>query len=294
MNKRYGDTSEDLPLSEGSGKKPKFDFKNLDRQAVVRVGAIVGVTMLVIGSIYQFVVLPSSNARVRQQTIAEVDVNAMPKVSVAVLKPEAKIAKYTMFTDEIVQKDIQVMQVPLDFAINNPMADPSLLVGKVTTVDLIGNSQISMDQLTDQTDWFGKFDRLKEYSITNTVGGQAQVGNIVDVIVDYGNGNYDVVVAKKKIVNIKPLGATAPVNTTNANGQPQQALGDNNQMVFSVDEAEFANLELAKTMGELKIRLYVDEGQEPSDVTFKASNAASIKAQLESQKNGATNAGKGQ
>jgi hypothetical protein len=287
---RFIKKSEDS-FSTEEPKKFSFNLKEMDRGTAIRIGIGLATALLVVG-IYQFAVVPHVRATTREETIAQVDVNAMPKTTSAFIKPGAKISKYTLLTDEIVKKNIIVKQVPLDFAVEAPVPDQSLLIGKVLTVDMVSNGQVSLNQLTDQADWFGKFDRLKEYPITNTVAGQAQIGNLVDVVVDYGNGDYDVVLSKKKITNIRPLGAGTQQVQTNPNGEQAVVLGSTNEMVFSVDEKEYANLELAKKSGDLAIRLYIDEDQTPSDVTFNA-GTAKIKAQQAQQKKNSASLGTG-
>lgn len=263
----------------GSGKKRGKLTPQGRKTLMIVAGAVLGTVLL-----FEVVVIPITSNKVRTETIQQVDLTAQPQTQVPVVKPGVKIAKYTQLTQQIVDQNIVMVPVPVSLAVDNASLDASMLVGRVVKGDLVGNTQISEDMLEDSAAWFGEYDRLSDYTVNNTVGGQVKEGNIVDVIVAYGNGDYDVVAAKKKITNIMPTGAVATTSDTDGGVN----LSDKNDMVFAVNEQEYANLELAKKVGTLRVRIYMDESQPASKVTFNPANAAKVSAATKEQENSAT------
>src|SRR5690606_19539751 len=116
--------------------------------------------------------------------------------------------------------------------------------------------------------WYEDYDRMKEYSIYNTVAGQVAAGNIVDVIVNYDDGTYDVVLAKKKIKNIRYQGSVAHDGTLTLESGTTAAA----TVVFDVDEVEYSDLEASRQKGRFEVRIYLDEDQPASAVTFQNPN----------------------
>lgn len=264
METRFGTTNQ-----KQAGDKKKLAMKWDSKKTSILISAIASIGAMIL--LYQAVIIPKVEDDVRAETVQEVDLNAQPTVSVVTVKPGMSIDKYTLLTQELVDAKLEVKQVPETMAIADSVMDTSMVVGMITSTKLIENSQLSNQLLADQNDWFGDYDRLREYEIDNTVAGIAQVGNLVDIVIEYGNGDYDVVASKKKIVGTK-----GTINATNAPTDPAAPVANvqaNNTMVFSVDEVEYANLTLAKEIGTLAIRLYNDEEQATSKVTFNAVDA---------------------
>jgi len=97
--------------------------------------------------------------------------------------------------------------------------------------------------------------RLKEYSVFNRVDGNVKAGNLVDIIVDYQNGDYDIVVSKIRVESIS--------SKNNDDLKNKEYV-----IVMAVNEVQFRDLFLAEKIGVLKTRLYIDDDQKASDVTF--------------------------
>lgn len=282
---------EDNSLGGDPGSPPKGKLLGkMSREETVRLMIGLGVAVVLIGA-YTFFIIPRREESVRAATIAQVDVNAMPKVSVVWVKEGQAISKYTQLTDQIIADKLEVVQVPASFAVQDVASDTMLVKDQVITVDLVSHSQLSSAQLTGKDDWFGKFDRLREFRINNTVAGQVQTGNLVDIVVEYKDGDYDVVAAKKKITSIKASGVLNQT-TINPDGTPAAVqLGETNDMVFSVDEEEYARLTNARNDGDLMVRIYIDETQEPSKITYSAANAARHKSPTANTNNDTTTSG---
>ena len=105
-----------------------------------------------------------------------------------------------------------------------------------------------------------QFKRRREYNFTNNVAGEVKTGSLVDVLVNYKNGDYDVVISKVKVERVI---SSAP---TDENAQP--AVGSST-VILSVDEVQFRDMELAQKLGTLDLRVYNDEEQLSSLETFK-------------------------
>lgn len=243
--------------------------KNINLITNVGVGLI---TVTVVTGLFTYIIVPHREDAVRSATIAELDINAQARVTVYRVKADKSLTKYTEITQELFNDIFIAEEVPQQFATLNPVIDPSLAIGKIPVSDLRAGDQLSTDELVQQEEWFDDYDRLKEYDIYNTVGGQIAAGNIVDVVVNYGDGNYDVVMAKKKIKFLRYDGMTTAVGANEVGAPVSIQSGASSVMVFDVDETEYADLEVAKKKGKFEVRIYLDESQPASDVTFQNPN----------------------
>jgi hypothetical protein len=259
---------------------------------------VIGTIILVAFSIFLFFYENIRIPRVRKNTEAlvrqQVDIVAMPKKSVAVVVDPNGIGKYTEFTQEVIDKYIKIVEVPEAYVIGNPVLDLGKLNGKVTQDQLRKGEQIPMDILTDVDTWYGDFDRVKEYNITSTVAGELQSGNVVDLVVSYKNGDYDVVISKKKIKKIIDISKEEEAANQQAQSQPNtptqgqattQTVQQNTntssgvkteglyKIIIDLNEAEYERMELAKFMGALEPRIYLDETQKATPITFDVRKA---------------------
>lgn len=203
---------------------------------------------------YNNVKIPGLEKKIRQK----IDVTAMPKVNVAVVKENEVISKYTQLTEEIINQKIQIVEIPVDYANKRAVSDTDLIRNKIVKEDLSSGEQILEDSLSTEEKWFGDYDRLKEYVVRTVVADEVKQGNIVDILVNYGNGTYDVVVPMtkvRKIIKGIEKETSIPVYT----------------LVFSVNEEANKDLQLASALGTLETRLYIDESQKPSQKTFNFS-----------------------
>ncbi|WP_113675856.1 hypothetical protein [Vallitalea guaymasensis] len=200
----------------------------------------------------------------------EIDLQYMEKVLVATIKPDYKVGKYTAFTKEFVEEAIVMNEVPKKWVVDNYVFDKALLVGKVAKEDFRSQEQISFDDLSDEKVWFGDYDRIKEYSFATNVAGQAKKGTIIDVTVTYGNGDYDVVIPKTKVLDI--------IDNTDENGNllPDKEL--RYEIILSIEnEIDYRDMELAALLGTFKPRMYHDESQPASEKTFDYEKMLQVK-----------------
>jgi len=191
----------------------------------------------------------------------EIDDTAKPKKLVAVVTSEEGIKKHSILTDEVIASNIELIPITEDYVVQDAVFDLDLIKNKVTQEQFNPGEQLTFDSLSSEKKWFGDYDRLKDYEVSSIVAGEVQGGNIVDVLVNYGNGTYDVVYAK---VKVKKVISPENVNAT---------LETKHRIIFAVDESHYRNLELANKLGEFETRLYLDESQPESEETFDENEA---------------------
>lgn len=218
---------------------------------------IVVTLILLGGTIYYFnnVRIPGLSSELEQQIRRKVDVAAMPKRKVAVISDKEGIARYTQLTDEIINNKIKLVDVPVDFTVDNGAVDLDLIRNKVAKEDLRYGEQIVMDSLSTEQKWFGDYDRLKEFAVRSIVAEEVKAGNIVDLLVNYKNGTYDVIVPKTKVRKVYKT-ENKDTNTSSYT------------LIFALDETAYRDVLLAGKLGYLETRLYIDESQKASPKTF--------------------------
>lgn len=200
----------------------------------------------------------------------EIDVQVMDKVSVATIKADYKVDKYTAFTEELIEKSIVMLDIPKKWAVSNYVYDKSALIGKVAKEDLGAMEQLTFDNLADEKVWFDDYDRMKEYAFQTDVAGKAKKGTIIDVTVTYGNGDYDVVIPKTKVLDI--------IDQTDQNGNILPNRDMRYDIILSIkDEIDYRDMELASLLGTFRPRLYHDEAQPASEKTFDYEKMLQVK-----------------
>lgn len=252
--------------------------------------SIAGVLLLVsaILFIYSKIVIPNIKKNVEMQVRTEFDDKVMPKKKVAVVDNSDDIKKYTLLSDDILSK-IKIVDIPVKYANINAVSSLDELKNKITLEDLRNGEQISLDSISANKKQFSDYDRMKEYPIRSIVAGEVKAGNYIDVIVNYNNGDYDVVAAKKQVLklietSVDPNNSTAnqQVSPTNNNaGQASNQMQSNTPsshpkeytMIIAVNEQQYRDMELAKQIGSLETRLYFDEAQPSSNITFNYESA---------------------
>jgi hypothetical protein len=221
----------------------------------------IAVTLILLGgTVYYFnnIRIPGLSSQLELQIRQKVDVAAMPKRKVAVVSDKEGIARYTQLTDDIINNKIKLIDVPVDFTVDNAAIDLDLIKNKVTKEDLRYGEQIVMDSLSTEQKWFGDFDRLKEFAVRSIVAEEVKAGNIVDLLVNYRNGTYDVIVPKTKVRKVYKT-ENRETNTSSYT------------LIFALDETAYRDVLLAGKLGYLETRLYIDESQKASPKTFNYS-----------------------
>ncbi len=193
-------------------------------------------------------------------------------VNAVILKNEDGLKKYTKLNDEIIKDYFEVREIPSNLAINKHITSTDMLSNKVLKEDLEFNEQVSLNDLADEKKWFTDYERQKEYKVKTLVADTVKEGNIVDLIINYGNGDYDVILPKVKVEKI-----ISPFNSKDDDINNNVAKRESDKdfiVIFNIeDESIYAELELAKELGYFETRLYIDESQPASKKTFDYNKA---------------------
>lgn len=223
---------------------------------------------------YNTIILPKAVEDAQNRLKLQIDENSMPKVKAAVITAASPIAKYTVLTDAVIQSSVKIIEMPEKYAAANHIKDIGSMRGKICKEDLRPGEQIVMDSLSSEEKWFSEQQRLKEYTISGIVAGEVKTGNIVDILVNYNNGTYDVVVPKIKVYRMLDAVRNDVQKAEQAQAARQQT---QYTLIFAVDEQQYADMELASKLGKLETRLYIDESQPPSVRTFDGTGAKALK-----------------
>lgn len=207
--------------------------------------------------------------------------------SVLVVKAKKAIPKGIVIKEDM----LKLETVSAADVMENYASGLEQVVGKTSAVELYANEQIGFNKITVMKD-FEPSDRYIEVDIPveNFVNNNVDIGSIVDILIDYRNGKYDVVLSKVSIFERKPVspplsGQSVQQGQLQQNSQapqsgqsPQPPQSDrqsnaagrvgNDRITIIVNEKEQKRLWQAVMLGKLDTRLYVDEGQPPSIVTF--------------------------
>jgi Flp pilus assembly protein CpaB len=222
---------------------------------------------------YNNVKLPRVEKETEVRLRKVLDLNAMPKTKVAVIIDKNGITKYTELTQKILKEKIKFVEVPTKYIAEGTITDQNYMVGKIAKEDLRYGEQVSLESLSSEKKWFGEFQRLKEYAVSSIVADEVKSGNIIDLLVSYGDGTYDLVVEKLKVIKLitEIDGQINKKAVDNSTGEMQNVKPSGTYkytLILAVDEEQYRDLELAKTLGKLEARLYLDESQPASKKTF--------------------------
>jgi hypothetical protein len=251
---------------------------------------VAGVLLLLAGILFTYnkVIIPKVKQQTEAQIRMEFDDRVMPKQKVAIVDLKDGIKKYTILNDEILSK-IKLVDVPDKYANPDTVSSLEELRNMVAIEDLRYGEQISLGSISKDKKQFEDYDRMKEYPIRSIVAGEVKAGNYVDVTVSYNNGDYDVVVAKKKVLKlIETAVDPSKVQTQQQVSQKNDTIGPSSSqelnktqttqlkeytVIISVNEEQYRDMELAKEIGTLETRLYFDEAQPASKTTFNYDNS---------------------
>lgn len=220
--------------------------------------AIAGIIMFY----YQQFVIPDVISQTESKVRLALDENAMPRQKVAVITAKQGISKYTVITEEILKYSITFREIPKKYIIGEPVETVMQIQGKISKEELRYGEQIALGSLSEDVKWFGEYERLKEYHIVSTVAGILQSGNIIDVLVHYEDGFYDVVVPKIRVQErMQP--------TKESENSMSNQIAHESIIILAVNEKSYADLLLAQQLGVLETRIYLDESQPASNKTFE-------------------------
>ncbi len=208
-------------------------------------------------------------------------------INVLTVSENSEIYSDTLITEDLFkQGTITLKEVPIKFLQLDPSGgftvytenDKGSILNKRTLRRLskgefiLKNALEGYEELTEeqkQQKDAQEFKRRAEYILSNNIAGELRTGSLVDIIVDYQNGDYDVVLSKIKIERIIDTSENAQTQTS-AEGQEMPVNPSTGTLIIlSLDETQYRDMELAKKLGSLRARLYNDESQVASLETFK-------------------------
>ncbi len=234
------------------------------KKAFLSIIAILCIAFAAVLFYYNNISIPKLKKTIANETVETFENNSVYK-PVAFITSEEGIEKNTIFTDEIVRDGVNFIKVPEQYVLGDFITDEAQLIGKTCTEALRKGEPIHVDRIKETGKSYGGMERLREYTVHNTVGNLLTEGCYIDVLVSYQDGTYDVVVAKEAVIAIVNGNTNSDEETNNTiKYNSMQAL-----IVISVDEQQYSALEKAKQLGRLEVRLYHDDNQPSSKVTFK-------------------------
>jgi len=188
---------------------------------------------------------------------------------VARMKKNVGIDKYTVIDQAMVDEYVEFVQMPLVVAEAGVIETKEELVNKVTKEEITPGEIILKEALEDNQVWFGDYDRIKDYKIKTNLSGTLKEGMLVDIIVVYANGDYDVVVPKQKVLKLVDLAESGP--------NVDKTKGSFEILVSIPNENDYRDMVLADTMGVFELRRYHDVGQPASEKTFDYKKMLAVK-----------------
>ncbi len=287
-----------------------MDFQRIKAIIILLIGVlfIVGVTYFATVK----AIIPQKEEHLAQQAVAKQN---LKKVIVA----KDQISMGTKITDDMVEyKD-----VPQNNLMDNFMTVRDEVVGKTVKTNIYKNEQITSDRLDSNAELNDKnkekfltpeeIENEKELQTShrlitidipkyNFVNGSVKKGSLVDILVEKGQGQYDVVLPKAVIRDLKEVQGSSNESSNkgdNVEIQPKRPLpqpilkgGEQENLLPStaahltlknnpaltetsdyritirVTEKEHKRVMHAMTYGKFMTREYVSESQPPSKITF--------------------------
>ncbi|MGE5473746.1 MAG: SAF domain-containing protein [Ignavibacteriales bacterium] len=276
---------------------------------VIVVSAIAGITYFITVSAY----LPKLTSEITKKKNDELK-----------LIPIMTAAKDIPIGSVIEAQDLTNAQIPAASIIdqNKVYFDTQSLIGSVTAVDIYKGEQIIKDKIATDVDFAPedlktlgqvpkrKFEASFRYVTVdipkyNFVNDRVGPGSLVDVLLDKGQGRYDVVIAKIPVLDKVLVGDSTNQQNPNAQikrplpkplllsqndqgvypGTATQLMLQNNPAVedtadyrvtFMISEKEQKRLFEAMTYGKIMLRKYVFPSQPASIVTFTSTEQAKV------------------
>ncbi|HAN09021.1 MAG TPA: hypothetical protein DCP90_00225 [Clostridiales bacterium] len=254
----------------------------------------IGVSCIILGIIVAYI--STSYLPGKKKEIEASYAGQYAAVSVFMIEEDAGLYSNTTITEELfTQGTIRPVLVPTTFLPKDKTGallvytegEKATILKKRTNKKLVKGEFLLKKALDDNAMYPDEqqYKRRKEYTLKNNVAGEVKAGCLVDVMVNYLTGDYDVVISKIKVEKvITTAGAAVAAAPAGGAAAPAVGLGDTT-VILAVDEMQFRDIELAEKMGQLQARVYEDEEQAPSLQTFKYSVMKSLVKQIAEEKN---------
>lgn len=235
------------------------------------------ISLSVLAAVYSFVIIPAVKKNEEEKYKNFLQEQTSDYLPVLIYKDKTILLPGTLI-NETMRTKFEILKVPKFCLIDCSTNDFSQIDGMTLRYPVSYGQQIASTMLDSVNPLQNGDERLKEFKIKSLVGETASQGNIVDIIVKYKNGEYDVVVPNIAIYSI--------LNTENIENQNKRSVYYKDEkgyytVLFAVNEVQYKDLEAAAQLGELETRLYVSSGQTPSDKTFDYKRFSNESASVE-------------
>lgn len=221
-------------------------------------GAILLCLMSFVAAIYTFLVIPNvkeSEKKKYEATLQQIEASYVP---VLVYEGTAYLPAGTLL-DERTQPLFTEKRMPAFCASENAIREFTQAKGFALSNGIAPGQQLTADLLEEATLVSAESCRIKEFKVGNLVGGKVLPGSYVDLLVQYENGQYDIVVPAIRIFDI----LTKPDSTEYVTDEAGMYT-----ILVGVTEEAYGDLYAAQQKGILTVRLYPDPKMEHSVKTF--------------------------
>jgi len=220
--------------------------------------------------------IPNLEKSIKLQTLQQYSMDEIPKIVVP--KVTSNLSNGKRMTEEEIEKAIDFVQVPSYIYVSNIKFFPWKKLGKEDLVSKILNKNVETGDILQPQDIYtdndaiSQDDRLVEIPIARVVGNELSTGQLVDIELDYGDGTYDIVLSKKRIISFK-----FPV--VGNEGQMEYLRENYTQpyIVVYMNRKERTRFYSAKQLGKFSPVIYNNENQEATQITFMAEDKDNYK-----------------
>ena len=221
-------------------------------------GALFLCLMSLVAAIYTFIIIPNIKEQERQRYDTALEQIEESYIPVMVYQGTSILPAGTML-DEKTKNLFTQKRMPAFCLSKNAMGEFDLAEGLVLSYGIAPGQQLTADILEEPELFDGESRRIKEFKVSNLVGEKVYAGSLVDILVQYDNGQYDIVVPAIRIYDIltDDTGTEYIIDETGMY-----------TILVGVTEEEYGDLYAAQQMSALEVRLYPDPEMEPSMKTF--------------------------
>ena len=210
---------------------------------------------------YENMVIPKRVEEARNELMDEIGNEYVQRVSLWRVKENSSIPKHTIIDESIMEQNLEYVEEPLLTVPDGYIVDPSEFLGKRTLETISGKEEITSFSISEDDFMYQDFNRIETYETDDDIGGILSAGQIVDIMVNYRNGDYDVVLPKVQILDV--------VSNIDVTGLLKPGEDHKYEIMVSVEnEEDTRDMTLAVLTGELTLRAYHDESQRASLKTF--------------------------
>jgi len=218
-------------------------------------------------------IIPGLLSNKESEVRLAVDINTFEKGQVAIA--DQLIDQYTMITEQNIDRLIKIESRPMIYCNSDVISYKADLIGMVISIPLESGSVIYNGMLKDSEQWFDNDHREIEISVKNLVADSVNGGNLIDVLLDYGNGLKDIVLSKVRVNKIiSPYVETYFLEDGSIKEQVTLNPAQRNEgakpfiITIYVDGNQHELVSLAEKLGAFETVKYIDDQQEPRAVTF--------------------------